>query len=83
MVEDPPSLPAGQPRLGVPEVWTLKRWRKEIYMEYMGTGQCTRLAAATRKRAMAMAVVSPDQDRGRDTGFFFLLWRSGTHLSSK
>lgn len=45
MAEDPPSLPVGQPRLGVPEVWTVKRWRRKSRRIHRGgtvhrTGSC-------------------------------------------
>lgn len=57
MAEDSPSVPVGQPRLGVPEVRTVRPTRRYLH-GYMGTEQCTGLAAVARTRPMAMAVLS-------------------------
>lgn len=80
MVEDPPGLPARQPRLGVPEVRSVKRQRTfESKRNYWRESVCAGSAvAATRSCAMATIPRGCVKDM-----ICFIFWRSGYSFAMK
>lgn len=52
MAEDPPGLPAGQPRLGIPEVWSVSAGRRDIQKGYRSAYRVWLLLLAPVSMAM-------------------------------